>query len=437
MTTIRLLLAVLAVTLAAYGAIRWQPRASAPSGIGTADNFRDLRPEAWQLDTVRVEDEHAFFDDAAGRAWSYIEKYYEPATGLVRTVPEYPVATVWDIASALAAHYCAAELGLLPADEYDRRVSRALETLRTMPLFDGAAFNKSYLAHNAVMVDRQGVAVPDGYGWSATDVGRLLVWLRIIATRQPQYAERIGAIVARLDVGEIVQDGELRGAESRAGGRRRSFQEGRIGYEQYAARGFALWGFEAGRALDYATHALPARVLGLPVLEDTRPHGCLTSEPFILQGLELGWDAHAFRLALALLAIQRQRYEATGQITIASEDASTAPPHYFYYYCVLFDGAEFAVTAQGQPVLADAPRTVSTKATFGWYALSPNDYTKRALEAVVAAAGDAEHWPAGVHEGTSTPAGPPNVNTAAVILEAALFARTGRPLLRRPGSLLP
>lgn len=432
MKTIRifLLVALAGVTLyvgLAYEASHAAERAAKRSVAAIAE----LAPSAWQLDITRVEEERALFLDAARRAWSYIERHYQPETGFIRTVPGYDVTTLWDIASGLAALYSGAALGLLSEEEYERRMTRALETLAVMPLFDDVAFNKAYDVATASMVDRRERFTRTGYGWSATDLGRLLVWLKIIATHQPQHALASERIVDRMDMRRIVVDGYLRGGEANQRGRRISFQEGRIGYEQYAAHGFALWGFTAERALDVAENGVAAMVLGTPVLSDRRSRGCLTSEPYILTGLELGWNEQDFRLALSLLAAQRERYERTGQVTIVSEDASGEPPHYFYYYCALFDGVEFGVTAQAQDLLPAGPRTVSTKGAFGWYALSPNPYTKLALETVTSILADHAGWPASIHEEGRVIGGPENVNTAAVILESALFVQRGRTMIRQ------
>lgn len=430
MKTTRILLAIGVVATGVYGVIAYEGGGRrADDAARAAAAFGVLAPSPWQLDTVRVRDEGALFTEAAGRAWSYIERHYEPATGFVWTVPDYPITTLWDIASGLAALYCAEALGLLDPEEYDARMTQALRTLRSMPLFDGAAFNKAYRVTDARMADRTGAASTRGYGWSAMDLGRLLVWLRIIAHEQPRFAADAAAVVERLDVGRILNDGYLHGAELGARGAR-TFQEGRIGYEQYAAEGFALWGHDPHGARDILENAAAARILDRPVLHDRRPRGCLTSEPYLLTGLELGWNAQSYRLALSVLAAQRERYARTGQVTVVSEDASSDAPHYFYYYCALFEDEAFGVTAQGQGLLPDGPRTISTKAAFAWYALSPNTYTREALELVTGALAHADGWPAGLREGSNAVAGPENVNTAAVILESALFARLRRPILR-------
>jgi len=380
--------------------------------------------------------EHERLHDAAQRAWSYVERQTADGTGFVRAVPDYDVGTIWDIASALAALHCARLLGLVEADGYADRMARALATLEALPLVDGAAFNKTYLMADGRPTDRAGAVAARGFGWSTLDIGRLLVWLRIIATHEQTHAPRIARIVARLDMERLVANGYLRGGEALASGRIRTFQEGRLGYEQYAARGFQLWGATADRALDWTENAQPRDVFGQPLLGDRRAHGCLTSEPFLLSGLELGWDPQAFRLALGVLAAQRARWRETGALTLVSEDASAAPPHYFYYYCVDLDGEPFAVTAQAQPILPDAPRAISTKAAFAWYALAPGEYTSLALDSVMRTLAADSTLPAGILESDGAPAGPENINTAAVVLEAAVYERTGRPLLHlRPRDL--
>ena len=77
--------------------------------------------------------------------------------------------------------------------------------------------------------------------------------------------------------------------------------------------------------------------------------------------------------------------------------------------------------------MLDGPRWVSTKAAFAWHALRRNDHTRAALDAL-AKARSPRGWSAGLAEQTSEVVGPVNLNTQAVILEAALYRRLGRPI---------
>jgi hypothetical protein len=90
------------------------------------------------------------------------------------------------------------------------------------------------------MVDRRQRVSATGFGWSVTDIGRLLVWLKIVAERDPEFAGDAAAAVRRLDFTRLVRDGYMWGEETAPDGTRRQYQEGQVGYEQYAAQGFAL-----------------------------------------------------------------------------------------------------------------------------------------------------------------------------------------------------
>jgi hypothetical protein len=368
------------------------------------------------------------FDEAARTAWAFVERNYVPETGWVRPLDHYPFATVWDLASGLAALFAARELGYLDPDEYDRRMARALATLSTADLYQGAVFNKSYSALTGRMVDRDGRATGQGHGWSATDLGRLLLWLRAIADHHPRHAAAAEAVAGRIDVGRVLRYGDLWGETVLRDGRVSRYPEGRIGYEQYAALGFSLWGHRAERALDLHAHAEPLEILGQRLYADRRGGDRLTSEPFVLLGLETGFPDPSWReLAEAVLAAQEERYRRTGIVTVVSEDAHPNGPYHFYYYSVYAHGTPFAVDAQGATGDLFGPRTVSAKASFGWHALFPSEYTRIAVERVRPARHEGG-WGAGVDEASGVSVGSENVNTAAVILQAALHARRGGPI---------
>ena len=408
-------------------------RAAQGARVAQAARAAQSRPlPRFELDTLPGE--RAAFMLAAQSAWVYVEREYQPATGLVNSVAAYPYATIWDIASGLAALYCGNRLGLLEDDEYDRRMRLALNTLGRLRLYDGIAFSKNYSTRTGVIAgrdDRDWRAAGRGTGWSATDIGRMLIWLHVIRTNQPKYAPRIDSIVARLDMTELVKDGYLWGSTLTLNGRELKYVEGRIPYEQYAAAGYALWGHRAEQALNPALNAIPITVLGVPLVADRRGQDHLTSEPFVLHGLEVGWSPPLRDLSMRMLEVQRERFRRTKQVTMVSEDAIPRPPYYFYYYNVNLQGKTFVVSAQGSNNASRTPRWVSAKAAWGWHALLPNDYTRIALR-TVADARRTTGWSSGVYESDGRSTGGENVNTAAVILEAALYRMTGRPLAAPP-----
>jgi hypothetical protein len=360
-------------------------------------------------------DDGAAFDEAVKRAWGYVQAGYRPATGFVDASAGWPNTTMWDVGSTIAAFYSARELGLLPEAEYRKRMARLLQTLNALPLYEGRTYDRQYAT--------TAVGPGKGTGWSPTDLGRLFLWLKIAAVRDPELSAAADRAMRRTKTEGVLDQGFMWG--SRSG---RSFQEGRIGYEQYAAAGFAAWGLPVENARALGRYAMPLRVLGQPVMADVRGDDRLTSDPLVLLGMEVGWTPAAEALAKGVLAAQEERFKRTGRVTIVGEDAIAIPPHFFYYYCLYNHGREFSVDVQDPDAAVAGPRWVSAKSAFAWHALLPSDYTRLAVRAVRPAA-SSRGWAAGVYEDGGRSTGSESINTQAVILEAALFRQRRKPFL--------
>ncbi len=373
-------------------------------------------------------EERAFYQDAARLAWRYMEANYEPATGFVRATPDWAYTTVWDVGAQLLAFHAAKEIGLITQEQYDVRTSKTLNTFERLPLFRGIVYNKTYSARDGSMGNG---AKQGGTGWSATDLGRLLVALKVIATREPQYAAQAERIVRRNSFDEIIKNGYLHGQLIGNSGQPWTFQEGRIGYEQYMATGFDLWGGEVDNALNLRANGRPVKVLGVDLLLDARWNDRLLSEPFYLLAMELGLEGEMRDLAANVLRAQEARFAQTSQVTIATEDAVGVPPHYFYYYCVYCNRKPFVIDIAKPGSEMDSPRWVSTKGAFAWNAIMPSAYTKRAQDLVAGARDASRGWSSGVYEKTAASTQTYDINTAAVILEAAAYQlRGGRPQIQ-------
>jgi len=416
-----------AVALATAGGAAVQ----APAGRGAPPSARGTRPArpspAPSPAAATPADENAVYADAAARAWRFVEANLQPS-GLVSPLASYPYATVWDIGSGLAALYCAHELRLVDDRRYDASVRRFLATMARADLFDGAAFNKTYATRSGAMVGRDGRASRRGYGWSAVDIGRFLLWLKIVAVHQPQYADMAAAVVRRMSTARLTGGGYMRGSFIESDGQAHDFQEGRVGYEQYSARGLAAWDFPVANALALERNAVPLMVMGKTLVADVRGKDRLTAEPFALLGLELGFAPAERGLAEQLLAAMEERHRRSGRITMLGEDAIDRAPNYFFYYCAYANGKEFTPDVQTPGSFVDAPRWVSTKGAFAWRALIPSDYTAKVLASVLPAR-TAGGWASGVYEADGRSTATPNVNTQAVILEAALYRERHLPLL--------
>src|SRR3954469_16759412 len=380
---------------------------------------------------VTVE-EKKLYRDAANVAWQYMLANYQKSTGLVSATANWDNTTIWDVGGQLLAFHAAKGLGLLTADDYDAKTRKVLSTLERVPLFHGAAFNKVYDTKTGA------IGSGGGHGFAATDLGRFLVAMKVLTETEPQYADQIARIVKRIDFNQIVKDGYLYGQLIGSNGKPFSFQEGRIGYEQYIARGFSEWGANVANAMDLKKNSEPVTVYGVPLLKDTRYQDRLLSEPFVLYGLELGMPADVNALAVNVLRAQQARFDSTGKMTIVSEDASSQAPHYFYYYCVYCNAKPFVIDISQPGKELDSPRWVSTKAAFGWDALMPSAYTKKAIQFLSPAMDARRGWASGVMESTGASTKAWDVNTPSVVLEAAYYTLRGRrPLIDKTATLLP
>lgn len=378
-----------------------------------------------------TEEDRKLYLDAARTAWAFVQNHYQPTTGLTKAHETYANITLWDIAGVIGAHYAARRLGLIDSVQYDQRIRRILTTLSTIDLVDNTAFNSTYNALTGKMVTRAGKQTLQGDGWSVTDIGRLLIWLRILAVNEPQYAEQAAAIVGRLNMQRLVQGGQPMGlSDSPSNKKRQLAPETEIGYHQYAASGFALWGANVRRALNPRANTRIVNVFGQRLMVDDRGNDRITAEPYIMMGLETGWYAPEHRQqATRILAVQEARHKRTGTVTMVTEDAMPDPPHYFYYYSIHHNGKTFVVEGPGENALVQKPRWVSAKAAFAWNALLPSPYTNLVVKTVMPAAAPGKGWGAGVYEGTLKPIAVRSLNTAALILESALYRIEGKPIL--------
>ncbi|WP_242354347.1 MULTISPECIES: DUF3131 domain-containing protein [unclassified Anaeromyxobacter] len=367
--------------------------------------------------------------EAAQIAWRYFERNYHPATGLVNSVEGYPNTTMWDLGSTVLATLAARDLGLVERSTFDARIDTLLWTLAMQPLFQGELPNKTYDAATGRMADYANKPTATGIGFSAIDLARLASALTILAERAPEHRAGVARVLARWRYCRLLGDGELHGAIVDAGGKVQVVQEGRLGYEQYAAESFARLGFAVSRARDYDRFAADTPILGVPVRHDTRDRrrfgavNALVTDPWVLGAFELGRGGERGELLRRIFEVQRRRWEQTGVPTAASEDHVDEAP-WFVYGAIWADGGPWqALTPDGGD--AGRFRALSTKAAFALAALFPEDPYSRVLRQAVAQARDpARGWYAGIYErgGMNRSL---NANTNGVVLEAILFARAG------------
>jgi hypothetical protein len=337
---------------------------------------------------------------AAKVAWHYFDKYTQETTGLANSVGNYPSTTMWDTASYVAASVAAYELCLIEKPEFDRRMTQLFTTIKGFDLFRKEMPNKVYHTKTGEKVDYTNK--PGEIGFSALDIGRLLVWMRIVKNRYPHLSNTIDSVLLKWDFANIIDaEGLLFGTYiDKETGETVYAQEGRLGYEEYAAKGFALWGFEP-RLAHRAEPFLTASIFGVQVPYDGRDprvfhsQNYVVTESYLQDGLELGFDlpqddstpdwlhSDGWRAEFAdrIYQVQENRWRQTGFMTARSEHNVKGPP-YFTYDTIFSDGYPWnTVTPRGDYVPDHA--AVASKAALGMWAMWETPYTDVLYEAII------------------------------------------------------
>ena len=377
-------------------------------------------------------------------AWTYFERNYDPGTGLVNAQDGVPSAGMAHVADTLAALVAARELELLKPCDFDARLSALLQFLNRMGLFWGRLPNLRYHTGTGQMVNYANT--PESIGWSATDLGRLLIWLHILKTRYPEYAEYADSAVGRWVFCDLIDDcGTLYGGAKNADGESfRTFQEGRLGPEQYAARGFRLWGFDTGQASRIEPFEI-ALVSGIPIPHDARnlqrggTPAPVTSQPWLMAGLEFNWDrpednypgldsVHTDRveadIARRIYRVQEKRYE-TDHIFTARSDHRVPGDPYLVFGTIFAEGFAWNVLTPGGDYRPDLA-AVAVKAAFPMWALWKTPYTDRLMKIVSCLHDPGTGWYEGRWERTGGYIKLATVGTNAAVLESLLYKVQGK-----------
>ncbi|MEX5383132.1 DUF3131 domain-containing protein [Cronobacter muytjensii] len=377
----------------------------------------------------------------AKNAWQYFVVNYQPKTGLVNAVNQYPSTTMWDTGSYIGALVAARELGIIDKAEFDRRMLKLLGTLNKLDLFRNQVPNKAYNTITAQKVNY--VNKPGEIGFSALDMGRMLLWLRIVKERYPEYGNSVDNIVLGWDFTNVVDPcGTLYGAYLE-NNQPKYVQEGRLGYEEYASAGYQLWGFNTCQANRPEPYAL-ADIYCVLVPYDSRDprrtnqHNYVVTESYLLYGLEMGWDTAKDRddspnnfthpwmkdFADRVYQAQENRYTITGVLTARSEHQLDKSP-YFVYDTVFSDGFNWnTITDKGQYVPQVA--AVSLKAALGMWVLWDSPYTDRLFTTIENANDPKQGYYEGIYENGDGTINAFTGNNNGIMLEALLYKKQGK-----------
>jgi len=379
-------------------------------------------------------------------AWKYFENNYQETTGFVNAVNNYPSTTMWDTASYLGALVAAYELCIIDKHEFDRRLVKILHTFNTMDFFRNGLPNKVYHTQTAQKVNYANQ--PGEIGVSGLDLGRLLIWLKIIKERYPEHGNAIDKFVLRWNFCQAVdEEGTIYGAYLDPNTKKVVMaQEGRLGYEEYAAKGFNLWGFDTTKADKPEPYNI-VPIYGVDIPYDTRDprelhaHNYVVSESYILDALELNWDTAEDRstndlyhshpwiadFAQRIYEVQVRRYEKTGILTARTEHQLDQAP-YFVYDTIYTDGYPWnTITEDGKYVPKFA--AIALKGALGLWAVWDTEYTDLLFNAIAGLYDPEKGFYEGRYENGKGVIKQFTANNNGIMLEALLYKVQGK-LLR-------
>ncbi|MDP8966845.1 MAG: DUF3131 domain-containing protein [Cyanobacteriota bacterium] len=366
----------------------------------------------------------------ARQAWQYFKSNWNDETGLVNSVDKFASVTMWDQAAAIAALVSAKELGIVTEADFEAKMSRMLKTLATMPLYKDELPNKVYNSKTLIPVGYGELNKREEIGWSALDLGRLAMWLKIVGAKYPQLQPQTEAVWEHWKVERLTKNGQMYGTAI-AKGKEQLNQEGRLGYENYAAYGFKLWGLDVDKALDSQSNVAFVNLYGKGVPYDKRDaktsgaNNYVLSEPYILDGIETGFQSLPKAYADRILAAQEARYQATKQLTAVTEDNLDRDP--YFVYSTLFVNGEAWATIVDKGQKHNDLRFLSAKAALGWHVLYNTPYTRKLSDFVQANLKSEKGWYNGFYESLKQPNKSLTANNNGVILESLLYKKVGKP----------
>jgi len=392
-------------------------------GLGVIVLENPIAPENNITKSVLTKDEIGY----ARTAWKYFENNYHESTGMVNSVDKYPSSTLWDMGNYLMALISAKELAIIDEKIYDERMSKILTSLGKLALYNDLLPNKAYNSETLKMTNYENKVSKKGIGWSAIDIGRILIPLSYIQYNQPKYSKQLHDILSRWNIKKMTKQGALYGAVVKKG-KESILQEGRLGYEQYTSKMFATFGVDISNALRYDKYLEFKNIYDIEIPYDKRDkehsnaNNYVLMEPYMLDGLEFGWDYFSHEFSYRLYKAQENRYKDTGILTAVTEDHIDKAPYFIYNTIFVNKRAWVAIDETGK--VKKNLKQLSTKASFAMDVLYNTSYTKKLMQTIKTLQSP-DGWYTGIYEKDNSINKSLTCNTNAIILESLFYKQHG------------
>ncbi|MCP4325181.1 MAG: DUF3131 domain-containing protein [Alteromonadales bacterium] len=355
----------------------------------------------------------------AQKAHYYFTNNWHSETGLWSSVAGYNYSTVWDIASGIAGTLALEGLKLESTEVTKKKLQKTLNTLNTLPLYKNILPNREYNSKTAQPSGRLSKSKSHGNGWSALDIGRLLIWLKILQTVHPTFTNDIEQITNRWQLHKAIYKGSLYGTKLYKG-KEYYRQEGRHGYLQYAAKGFELFDFKVNLP-NLEDHLQTINIDNIEIKRDTRNLPFFTSDPFVLGAIELGVDTNWNQLNNIYL-LHFNKWRETGILTSYGEDAMNKNPWFAYNNIYYYKKPWTSVSSSGKVI--ENPQLLSYKVAFAFSVLFDDEFSQRLNETVIHSSLQFKSVPTGRYqnEGSNSAF---NINTNSLVLVSLWYKSLG------------
>lgn len=355
-------------------------------------------------------------------AWQYYVNNTQP-NGLANASDGEPWLSLWSVGSYLFATIAAQQLNIITTDEFDERIGAALFTLGALPLND-KGFPAAYYHADTLKILGKSDASPIG-------LSRLLTALQTLLWRYPQHAAAVGDVFSHWRTGSLIENNTQSQAAVplhhwtlTADEQRDSF-----GYRLYASHTLRLIDSAAGLAvtnppegqkmIDLDGIMVPDEGLRTPWGKQTS----LISLPYLLTGLELGFDAQSAEISWRIMQIQQRRHHLrTPKPPVSTDYAEPAPD----YVTDLPDRQP----VQARALRDEAPEKMaitSTRSAFAWYALFRNSWSEALRQQVESLQVPGKGWQRGLNLNDSVNS-VVDADTNAIVLESLSYIAHGQML---------
>ena len=355
------------------------------------------------------------------KAQRYIDKNWNEETGMIDSVQGYTHATMWDVASGIGALLALEALGVSDPHIIDIRLAKLLNTLYELPLYDDKLPNRQYNTVTGKPSGNFSQTPSNGNGWSALDLGRLYIWLTIVAQRKPHLAMDVDNIKFKWQLNAAVHNKTLYGTKLTS--KKEYFrQEGRLGYLQYAATGYQMMSLDVANAFS-CKQLQEVDIENLSLKIDSRNLPFLTLDPFLLYTIEIGSEASCWNQLNTLFELHNAQYQATQRLTAYAEDSLSKSP-WFLYNNIYYQGQAWHSVSHSGKAITDS-QTFSNKAAFAMSVIFQDEYSQNLAIQVMTNSARHQEVPTGLYRDGKTNTAY-NINTNSLILVSLWYKMRGR-----------